>query len=103
MPQHLATSALCVWRQLTSSLSPSLFPPCLQSVQLFVSTPLSPLTLDSHIAAVQHVIGTCLRHHQLQSELYCQVLRQLAGHEDPSSCSVLQVSRLSRPAGKSGN
>lgn len=61
-----------------------------QSVQLFMTTPLDPLGLDYHIACLQSLMGTCLSHAHLQDELYCQLLRQLSGHTNPSTPTIMQ-------------
>ena len=65
-----------------------------QSVQLFMTTPLDPLGLDYHIACLQSLMGTCLSHAHLQDELYCQLLRQLSGHTNPSTPTIMQVAPL---------
>ena len=62
----------------------------MQNVQMFMSTPLSPLALEGHVTAAQHVISTCFRHPQLRDELYCQLLRQLTGSGQDQRSRALQ-------------
>ena len=59
-----------------------------------MTTPLDPLGLDYHIACLQNLMGTCLSHAHLQDELYCQLLRQLSGHTNPSTPTIMQVAPL---------
>lgn len=48
------------------------------------------MQLDHHVLALQHLIDVCIKHPRLQNEAYCQILRQISGHTDPSSLVVLQ-------------
>lgn len=77
-----------------------------QSVQSFICTQLVlPRDTGHHISLAQDIIGTCLKHSPLQDEVYCQVLRQISGHQSPLSIQVSHVSvgvwEMVREAGES--
>ena len=55
-----------------------------------MNTAIDPLRLDYHMSSVQHLIDVCIKHPRLQNEAYCQVLRQISGHTDPTSPIVLK-------------
>ena len=54
----------------------------LQSIQLFMGTPVNPSALDYHIHAVQHITKAGIRYPALQNEIYCLILQQMFGQDN---------------------
>ncbi len=67
-----------------------------QNIQMFIFHQMSGQADHSfHGCVMQDVIGVCLANVALQDEAYCQVLRQITGHQPPVSWQVAQVSQYS--------
>lgn len=47
-----------------------------QNIQLFSSTPINELAIDYHIRLAQDTISMCLRHPELKTEIFCQLIKQ---------------------------
>jgi len=47
-----------------------------KSIQLFSTTPINETAVDYHISLAQDIIKTCLTHPELQTEIYCQLIKQ---------------------------
>ncbi|XP_066913817.1 pleckstrin homology domain-containing family H member 1-like isoform X2 [Clytia hemisphaerica] len=47
-----------------------------KSIQLFSTTPVNETAIDYHIALAQDVLQNCLNHAELQTEIYCQLIKQ---------------------------
>lgn len=71
-----------------------------QNIQMFIFHQMSGQADHSfHGCVMQDVIGVCLANVALQDEAYCQVLRQITGHQPPVSWQVAQVSQYSAVCG----
>lgn len=64
--------------------------PC-QSCQLFINVPVEAASVDYHVSLAQTALQVCLAHPELQSEIYCQLMKQTSGRP-PQKCSLIQVS-----------
>lgn len=62
-----------------------------QSCQLFINVPVEAASVDYHVSLAQTALQVCLVHPELQSELYCQLIKQTSCHP-PQGHSLLQVS-----------
>lgn len=47
--------------------------------------------MDYHVSLAQTALQVCLAHPELQSEIYCQLMKQTSGRP-PQKCSLIQVS-----------
>ncbi len=63
-----------------------------RDLQQFMNKTIDLTNLDFHMYLAQKIIGHCLSHSHLHNEVYCQLLRQMAGHTTPTATPVLQVS-----------
>ena len=62
-----------------------------QSIQLFSTTPVNETAIDYHIALAQDVLQNCLNHAELQTEIYCQLIKQTSkyrGQPQPEGSTV---------------
>jgi hypothetical protein len=59
-------------------------------VQLFTTIPINFSAIEYHINLAQTVIGECVTKQELQSELYCQLIRQTNRHPEPDSSQASQ-------------
>ena len=66
-------------------------------VQAFTCTHLAhPYDTSKHISLAQSIIGQCLKKSPLKDEVYCQILKQISGHQSPLSTQVTHVSGRGR-------
>lgn len=63
---------------------------CPQSCQLFINVPVEAASVDYHVSLAQTALQVCLAHPELQSEIYCQLMKQ-ASCRPPQKCSLMQV------------
>lgn len=63
----------------------------LQTCQLFINVPVEAASVDYHVSLAQTALQVCLVHPELQSEIYCQLMKQISGRP-PQKCSLMQVS-----------
>jgi len=47
-----------------------------QSIRLYSTTPLNEKAIDYHISLAQDTIQSCFNHTELQTEIYCQLIKQ---------------------------
>lgn len=75
----------------------------LQSCQLFINVPVEAASVDYHVSLAQTALQVCLVHPELQSELYCQLMKQTSCRP-PQKCSLMQVGvpGVERPTGAVG-
>ena len=75
----------------------------LQSCQLFINVPVEAASVDYHVSLAQTALQVCLVHPELQSELYCQLMKQTSCRP-PQKCSLMQVGvpGAERPTGAVG-
>ena len=76
------------WSGLLGCLCPLSFP-C-QSCQLFINVPVEATSVDYHASLAQRALQVCLVHPELQSEIYCQLMKQ-ASCRPPQKHSLTQV------------
>lgn len=67
---------------------PLLFPS--QSCQLFINVPVEAASVDYHVSLAQTALQVCLVHPELQSEIYCQLMKQTSCRP-PQKYSLMQV------------
>lgn len=63
--------------------------PC-QCCQLFINVPVEAASVDYHVSLVQRALQVCLVHPELQSEIYCQLMKQTSCRP-PQKYSLMQV------------
>ncbi|XP_043844302.1 pleckstrin homology domain-containing family H member 1 [Dromiciops gliroides] len=51
-----------------------------KSCQLFINVPVEAASVDYHVSLAQTALQVCLVHPELQSELYCQLIKQISCH-----------------------
>lgn len=61
-----------------------------QSCQLFINVPVEAASVDYHVSLAQTVLQVCLVHPELQSEIYCQLMKQTSCRP-PQKYSLMQV------------
>ncbi|XP_059951941.1 pleckstrin homology domain-containing family H member 1 isoform X3 [Mesoplodon densirostris] len=61
-----------------------------KSCQLFINVPVEAASVDYHVSLAQTALQVCLVHPELQSELYCQLMKQTSCRP-PQKCSLMQV------------
>ncbi|XP_074146547.1 pleckstrin homology domain-containing family H member 1 isoform X2 [Sminthopsis crassicaudata] len=64
-----------------------------KSCQLFINVPVEAASVDYHVSLAQTALQVCLVHPELQSELYCQLIKQTSCHP-PQRHSFLQCWQL---------
>ncbi|XP_072485622.1 pleckstrin homology domain-containing family H member 1 isoform X2 [Notamacropus eugenii] len=64
-----------------------------KSCQLFINVPVEAASVDYHVSLAQTALQVCLVHPELQSELYCQLIKQTSCHP-PQGHSLLQCWQL---------
>lgn len=64
-----------------------------KSCQLFINVPLEASSVDYHASLAQRALQVCLVHPELQSEIYCQLMKQ-AGCRPPQKHSLMQCWQL---------
>lgn len=62
-------------------------------MQLFCEVAVEQRGINYHVAHVQMLLQTVREHSELHNEIYCQLIRQMRNHPQPTSQEVLQVSR----------
>lgn len=63
--------------------------PC-QCCQLFINVPVEAASVDYHVSLAQRALQVCLVHPELQSEIYCQLMKQTS-YRPPQKYSLTQV------------
>lgn len=61
-----------------------------QSCQLFINVPVEAASVDYHVSLAQTALQVCLVHPELQSEIYCQLMKQTSCRP-PQKYSLMQV------------
>ncbi|KAB1278378.1 Pleckstrin homology domain-containing family H member 1 [Camelus dromedarius] len=61
--------------------------------QLFVNVPVEAASVDYHVSLAQTALQVCLVHPELQSEIYCQLMKQTSCRP-PQKCSLVQCWQL---------
>lgn len=61
-----------------------------QSCQLFINVPVEAASVDYHVSLAQTALQVCLVHPELQSEIYCQLMKQISCRP-PQKYSLMQV------------
>lgn len=61
-----------------------------QSCQLFINVPVEAASVDYHVSLAQTALQVCLVHPELQSEIYCQLMKQTSCRP-PQKYSLVQV------------
>lgn len=61
-----------------------------QSCQLFINVPVEAASVDYHVSLAQTALQVCLVHPELQSEIYCQLMKQISCRP-PQKYSLIQV------------
>ncbi|XP_049626252.1 pleckstrin homology domain-containing family H member 1 [Suncus etruscus] len=64
-----------------------------KSCQLFINVPVEAASVDYHVSLAQTALQVCLVHPELQSELYCQLVKQ-ASCRPPQKYSLMQCWQL---------
>ncbi|XP_044087798.1 pleckstrin homology domain-containing family H member 1 [Neovison vison] len=64
-----------------------------KSCQLFINVPVEAASVDYHVSLAQTALQVCLAHPELQSEIYCQLMKQTSGRP-PQKCSLIQCWQL---------
>ncbi|KAB0397410.1 hypothetical protein E2I00_008683, partial [Balaenoptera physalus] len=64
-----------------------------KSCQLFINVPVEAASVDYHVSLAQTALQVCLVHPELQSELYCQLMKQTSCRP-PQKCSLMQCWQL---------
>ncbi|XP_076978910.1 pleckstrin homology domain-containing family H member 1 isoform X2 [Tamandua tetradactyla] len=64
-----------------------------KSCQLFINVPLEAASVDYHVSLAQTALQVCLVHSELQSEIYCQLMKQTSCRP-PQKYSLLQCWQL---------
>ncbi|CAK6431981.1 unnamed protein product [Pipistrellus nathusii] len=61
--------------------------------QLFINVPVEAASVDYHVSLVQRALQVCLVHPELQSEIYCQLMKQTSCRP-PQKYSLMQCWQL---------
>ncbi|KAK2104368.1 Pleckstrin y domain-containing H member 1 [Saguinus oedipus] len=61
-----------------------------KSCQLFINVPVEAASVDYHVSLAQTALQVCLVHPELQSEIYCQLMKQTSCRP-PQKYSLMQV------------
>ncbi|XP_054422996.1 pleckstrin homology domain-containing family H member 1 [Pteronotus mesoamericanus] len=64
-----------------------------KSCQLFITVPVEAASVDYHVSLAQRALQVCLVHPELQSEIYCQLMKQ-ASCRPPQKHSLTQCWQL---------
>ncbi|XP_064427274.1 pleckstrin homology domain-containing family H member 1 isoform X4 [Mirounga angustirostris] len=64
-----------------------------KSCQLFINVPVEAASVDYHVSLAQTALQVCLVHPELQSEIYCQLMKQTSCRP-PQKCSLIQCWQL---------
>ncbi|MEJ1269461.1 pleckstrin homology domain containing family H (with MyTH4 domain) member 1 [Cricetulus griseus] len=64
-----------------------------QSCQLFINVPVEAASVDYHVSLAQTALQVCLVHPELQSEIYCQLMKQTSCRP-PQKYSLMQCWQL---------
>ncbi|XP_037688397.1 pleckstrin homology domain-containing family H member 1 isoform X2 [Choloepus didactylus] len=64
-----------------------------KSCQLFINVPLEATSVDYHVSLAQTALQVCLVHPELQSEIYCQLMKQTS-FRPPQKYSLVQCWQL---------
>ncbi|KAF4017584.1 hypothetical protein G4228_008788 [Cervus hanglu yarkandensis] len=64
-----------------------------KSCQLFINVPVEAASVDYHVSLAQTALQVCLTHPELQSEIYCQLVKQ-ASCRPPQKSSLMQCWQL---------
>ncbi|XP_013377346.1 PREDICTED: pleckstrin homology domain-containing family H member 1 [Chinchilla lanigera] len=64
-----------------------------KSCQLFINVPVEAASVDYHVSLAQTVLQVCLVHPELQSEIYCQLMKQTSCRP-PQKSSLMQCWQL---------
>ncbi|XP_017909536.1 PREDICTED: pleckstrin homology domain-containing family H member 1 isoform X1 [Capra hircus] len=64
-----------------------------KSCQLFINVPVEAASVDYHVSLAQTALQVCLAHPELQSEIYCQLMKQ-ACCRPPQKYSLMQCWQL---------
>ncbi|XP_054987136.1 pleckstrin homology domain-containing family H member 1 [Sorex araneus] len=64
-----------------------------KSCQLFINVPVEAASVDYHVSLAQTALQVCLAHPELQSEIYCQLMKQ-ASCRPPQKYSLMQCWQL---------
>ncbi|CAG2107228.1 unnamed protein product [Medioppia subpectinata] len=65
-----------------------------KSIQLFISVPLDSSGIDYHVSLVQNCLQLCLTNAELQSELFCQLVKQTSAHNCHKLCGSSGVQQF---------
>ncbi|EDL02635.1 mCG5814, isoform CRA_b, partial [Mus musculus] len=60
-----------------------------KSCQLFINVPVEAASVDYHVSLAQTALQVCLVHPELQSEIYCQLMKQISCRP-PQKYSLMQ-------------
>ncbi|XP_049754833.1 pleckstrin homology domain-containing family H member 1 isoform X3 [Elephas maximus indicus] len=64
-----------------------------KSCQLFINVPVEATSVDYHVSLAQTALQVCLVHPELQSEIYCQLMKQ-SNCRPPQKYSLMQCWQL---------
>ncbi|XP_045307313.1 pleckstrin homology domain-containing family H member 1 isoform X6 [Leopardus geoffroyi] len=64
-----------------------------KSCQLFINVPVEAASVDYHVSLAQTALQVCLVHPELQSEIYCQLMKQTSCRP-PQKSSLMQCWQL---------
>ncbi|XP_031211692.1 pleckstrin homology domain-containing family H member 1 isoform X1 [Mastomys coucha] len=64
-----------------------------KSCQLFINVPVEAASVDYHVSLAQTALQVCLVHPELQSEMYCQLMKQI-NCRPPQKYSLMQCWQL---------
>ncbi|XP_042547759.1 pleckstrin homology domain-containing family H member 1 [Dipodomys spectabilis] len=64
-----------------------------KSCQLFINVPVEAASVDYHVSLAQTALQVCLVHAELQSEIYCQLMKQISCRP-PQKYSLMQCWQL---------
>nr|XP_036859221.1 pleckstrin homology domain-containing family H member 1 isoform X1 [Manis javanica] len=64
-----------------------------KSCQLFINVPVEAASVDYHVSLAQTALQVCLAHPELQSEIYCQLMKQTSCRP-PQKYSLMQCWQL---------
>uniref|UniRef100_G3T5M8 Pleckstrin homology, MyTH4 and FERM domain containing H1 n=1 Tax=Loxodonta africana TaxID=9785 RepID=G3T5M8_LOXAF len=64
-----------------------------KSCQLFINVPVEAASVDYHVSLAQTALQVCLVHPELQSEIYCQLMKQ-SNCRPPQKYSLMQCWQL---------
>ncbi|XP_067901278.1 pleckstrin homology domain-containing family H member 2 isoform X2 [Heterodontus francisci] len=58
--------------------------------QLFINVAIDAPAIDYHVSLAQSVLQVCLTHKELQSEIYCQLIKQTRKRQTQNQCGPMQ-------------